>query len=156
MSVPLNETKFPEQSPPMYWLPCSPRLLSSGVDCSNAPRWSAGPIGQHWHPCNASALASILHKQLIEALRVRADFDKAELLDDVNFLDEILFASEQCGRKAYTEGVPYSGIPRLFSSKKMLEIHWQEGWIDAENTAEKLDCPRCQSVDGQLCSHHQI
>jgi len=32
------------------WRPCSPELLESGVDCDKAPRWFAGPIGQHWHP----------------------------------------------------------------------------------------------------------
>lgn len=36
--------------PPAGWRPCSPELLESGVDCGAAPRWSAGPIGQHWHP----------------------------------------------------------------------------------------------------------
>ena len=36
--------------PPAGWRPCSPELLESGVDCDKAPRWFAGPIGQHWHP----------------------------------------------------------------------------------------------------------
>lgn len=37
-------------SPPVAWQVCSPALLQSGVDCATAPRWFAGPIGQHWHP----------------------------------------------------------------------------------------------------------
>lgn len=37
-------------SPPVGWQACSPGLLESGVDCTTAPRWAAGPIGQHWHP----------------------------------------------------------------------------------------------------------
>lgn len=37
-------------TPPLNWKPCSPELLQSGVDCATAPRWSAGPIGQHYHP----------------------------------------------------------------------------------------------------------
>lgn len=39
-----------ESAPPAGWRPCSPALLKSGVDCASAARWSAGPIGQHWHP----------------------------------------------------------------------------------------------------------
>jgi hypothetical protein len=37
-------------TPPSHWLPCSPELLLSGVECASAPRWSAGPTGQHYHP----------------------------------------------------------------------------------------------------------
>lgn len=40
----------PVSAPPADWRPCSPELLESGVDCVAAPRWSAGPIWQHWHP----------------------------------------------------------------------------------------------------------
>jgi hypothetical protein len=39
-----------EQNPPLNWKPCSPELLRSGVNCATAPRWSAGPVGQHYHP----------------------------------------------------------------------------------------------------------
>ena len=39
-----------DQSPPLNWKPCSPDLLQSGVNCVTAPRWSAGPVGQHYHP----------------------------------------------------------------------------------------------------------
>ncbi len=39
-----------DQNPPLNWKPCSPELLQSGVNCTTAPRWSAGPIGQHYHP----------------------------------------------------------------------------------------------------------
>ena len=41
---------MPDSVPPAGWRPCSPELLESGVDCGSAPRWAAGPIGQHWHP----------------------------------------------------------------------------------------------------------
>ncbi|MGN9498484.1 hypothetical protein ACTMQ1_26525 [Pseudomonas syringae pv. aptata] len=39
-----------DQNPPLNWKPCSPELLLSGVNCATAPRWSAGPVGQHYHP----------------------------------------------------------------------------------------------------------
>lgn len=39
-----------DQNPPLNWKPCSPELLQSGVNCATAPRWSAGPVGQHYHP----------------------------------------------------------------------------------------------------------
>lgn len=42
--------------PPAGWRPCSPELLESGVVCGAAPRWSAGPIGEHWHPAASEAL----------------------------------------------------------------------------------------------------
>lgn len=37
-------------NPPAGWQPCSPELLMSGVSCADARRWSAEPVGQHWHP----------------------------------------------------------------------------------------------------------
>jgi hypothetical protein len=37
-------------TPPLNWKPCSPELLQSGVSCATAPRWSAGPVGEHYHP----------------------------------------------------------------------------------------------------------
>jgi hypothetical protein len=39
-----------DMTPPLNWKPCSPDLLNSGVDCATAPRWAAGPIGEHYHP----------------------------------------------------------------------------------------------------------
>lgn len=38
--------------PPTGWLPCSPNLLESGVDCAASPRWSSKEWGgrSHWHP----------------------------------------------------------------------------------------------------------
>ncbi|RMN21130.1 hypothetical protein ALQ64_02842 [Pseudomonas cannabina] len=39
-----------DQNPPLNWKPCSPELLQSGVNCASAPRWSAAPGGQHYHP----------------------------------------------------------------------------------------------------------
>lgn len=39
-----------DQNPPLDWEPCSPQLLNSGVNCATAPRWSAEPVGQHYHP----------------------------------------------------------------------------------------------------------
>ena len=39
-----------DHNPPLDWKPCSPELLNSGVNCATAPRWSAGPTGQHFHP----------------------------------------------------------------------------------------------------------
>lgn len=37
---------------PTGWLPCSPNLLESGVDCATSPRWSSKEWGghSHWHP----------------------------------------------------------------------------------------------------------
>lgn len=37
-------------NPPANWLPCTPALLESGVNCATAPRWSGADIGPHWHP----------------------------------------------------------------------------------------------------------
>lgn len=39
-----------EPTPPAGWQQCSPMLIRSGVDCCNAPRWSVGICGPHWHP----------------------------------------------------------------------------------------------------------
>lgn len=47
------------QNPPLNWKACSPELLQSGVNCATAPRWSAGPIGQHYHlPISLPALVA--------------------------------------------------------------------------------------------------
>lgn len=45
--------------PPSGWLPCSPNILESGVDCATAPRWSSKEWDghSHWHPSLAA------HKQ---------------------------------------------------------------------------------------------
>lgn len=42
--------------PPTGWLPCSPNLLESGVDCATAPRWSSKEWDgySHWHPSKAA------------------------------------------------------------------------------------------------------
>ena len=34
------------------WVPCSPELLESGVDCATSPRWSSKEWDghSHWHP----------------------------------------------------------------------------------------------------------
>ena len=41
---------------PAGWLPCSPELLESGVDCATAPRWSSKEWDghSHWHPSPAA------------------------------------------------------------------------------------------------------
>lgn len=43
-------------SRPEGWLPCSPELLESGVDCATAPRWSNKEWDghSHWHPSPAA------------------------------------------------------------------------------------------------------
>jgi hypothetical protein len=43
-------------SAPAGWLPCSPGLLESGVDCATAPRWSSKEWDghSHWHPAPAA------------------------------------------------------------------------------------------------------
>ena len=39
-------------NPPTGWLPCSPNILESGVDCATSPRWSSKEWDghSHWHP----------------------------------------------------------------------------------------------------------
>ena len=39
-------------NPPTGWLPCSPNILESGVDCAKSPRWSSKEWDghSHWHP----------------------------------------------------------------------------------------------------------
>lgn len=42
--------------PPTGWLPCSPNILESGVDCDTSPRWSSKEWDghSHWHPAPIS------------------------------------------------------------------------------------------------------
>lgn len=41
---------------PTGWMPCSPNLLESGVDCATSPRWSSKEWDghSHWHPARAA------------------------------------------------------------------------------------------------------
>lgn len=51
----ITELRALLDEPPTGWLPCSPNLLESGVDCAIAPRWSSKEWDghSHWHPSPA-------------------------------------------------------------------------------------------------------
>ncbi|WP_159299080.1 hypothetical protein [Pseudomonas chlororaphis] len=103
---------------------------------------------------NASTLADRLQKVLFEELRIRADFEKAELLDDDDLCAWSMHDSGACGRAAYCDGIPYTSTPPLFASSKILKASWQQGWIDAEENAEMSICPHCNSDSGLPCPTH--
>lgn len=53
---------------PEGYVPCSPELLESGVDCATAPCWS-NPIWDghsHWHPKPRAQLDHVNDEPIVE------------------------------------------------------------------------------------------
>lgn len=103
---------------------------------------------------NASTLADRLYKVLLEELRIRAVFEKAELLRDDDQMTWLFHDSASCGRAAFQDGVPYSPTPPLFASVKLLRRGWQQGWLAAEESADMARCQDCNSDTGLPCPMH--
>lgn len=102
---------------------------------------------------NASALAQRLHEVLLEELRVRAEFEKAKLLEDEDRLLWSFFDAGVCGRTAYRDRVPYANTPALLASQPLLKNGWQQGWKGEQIDEEIERCPHCTYSD-EPCPEH--